>query len=309
MSKLLLINFQVFTKRKGHTLHINRGTSADSTHVKLMYKAVKHLIDGTMDKVFSKDQWNGFVKTPEKKKLDSCQNCGCKFKPKLGAKKHNCKVYADNLQSCPKIMNSEKKLNKRRISKNVSFATPENHNKDKNIEVVNDYVHTKFPGREIKDVVSDGSCLPRALSLILFATQGHWTILARAINKFMIESWKYLLSTGTMIFPMKKIVKGNVKLFTNEKEFLDFLKTDESLYLWREHHDIAIIADLLSDVILTKNNTITGHINIPNSVENKSKIIEYHGESITLMLDTGKDHYNAIVHPGNIERNIDRYQT
>ena len=44
---------------------------------------------------------------------------------------------------------------------------------------------------------------------------------------------------------------------------------------------------------------------MPTSEDNKSNIIEYQGENITLLLDTGKEHYKAIVHPGNIERNID----
>ena len=48
------------------------------------------------------------------------------------------------------------------------------------------------------------------------------------------------------------------------------MKTEESLFLWREHHDLAIIADLLNvpiNVIMTRENMVKGHID-----ENKSEI-------------------------------------
>ena len=51
-------------------------------------------------------------------------------------------------------------------------------------------------------------CLARAISLSVFAAESHWMLIAKAINKFMIMSWCYLLSTKTIIFPMEKVVKG-----------------------------------------------------------------------------------------------------
>ena len=150
-----------------------------------------YLIESTLDKVFSKEQWNGFVKSATgKKKLENCSKCGYKFRSKVGMRKHNCEVYAENLE------NDQGMLVDKRVTsdeKRVTFA-PENKNKDVT-ETIGSYIDRNLPGRKVLDVISDGSCLPRALSLIIFATQGHWWILARAINKFMTERWSYLLST------------------------------------------------------------------------------------------------------------------
>lgn len=238
-----------------------------------------------------------------KKKLENCNKCGCKFKSKVGMKKHNCTVYADNLKMDHEIVTDDKTVNSN--EKKVTFASED---KNQDVETIGSYIDRSLPGRKIMDVVSDGSCLPRALSLIIFAIQGHWWIIARAINKFMIERWNYLLSTKTVVFPMEKIVKGKLTIFNNDDEFLDFLKTEESLFLWREHHDLAIIADLLNvpiNVIMTRENMVKGHIEIPTSDENKSDIVKYEGGSIVLLFDVGKSHYKAIVPPGQNDKNVE----
>ena len=61
------------------------------------------------------------------------------------------------------------------------------------------------------------------------------------------------------------------------------------------HHDLVIIADLLnipSDVIITKENVVTGHVQITPSERNKSDIVKFSGGRMVLMFV--KAHYKAV---------------
>ena len=103
-------------------------------------------------------------------------------------------------------------------------------------------------------------------------------------------------------------------IFKNEKESLKFLKTDEILFLWREHHDLVIIADLLNipiDVIITKENVVTGHVQITPSERNKSDIVKFSGGRMVLMFDSEKNvdirhdllSYTEDLHPAPVCQN------
>lgn len=90
--------------------------------------------------------------------------------------------------------------------------------------------------------------------------------------------------------------RGKTIIFKNEKEFLEFLKTDESLFLWREHHDLVIFADLLNipiDVIITKENVVTGHVQITPSERNKSDIVKIYYRNLSILPTFSTQHQQA----------------
>ena len=77
------------------------------------------------------------------------------------------------------------------------------------------------------------------------------------------------------------------------------------IFLWREHHDLVIIADLLNipiDVIITKENVVTGHVQITPSERNKSDIVKFSGGRMVLMFDSVKAHYKAVCSSDKIEK-------
>ena len=195
------------SKKNGSTLQINKATGAQAYHVKLMFRAMKYLIDGTLDNSFSAAHWDSFItKFAAKDKNGSCEKCGVKFKTKTGSKTHNCSIPFTNDE----------------IGDNLAGKHGE--------EDVSDFIRKNLQGRAIVDVEADGGCLARAISLSVFAAESHWMLIAKAINKFMIMSWCYLMSTKTIVFPMEKVVRGKTKTFDDEKQFHTFLLSDDGLF-------------------------------------------------------------------------------
>ena len=49
-----------------------------------------------------------------------------------------------------------------------------------------------------------------------------------------------------MIFSLLAIVKKREIILNNEEEYLNFLRHDDSLFLWRDNHDLNVLSNLLN---------------------------------------------------------------
>ena len=97
-----------------------------------------------------------------------------------------------------------------------------------------------------------------------------------------------------MIFPFKTVVKGREIVFNNEDEYLDFLRHDDSLFLWRDNHDLNVLSDLLNtkiSVVTVKTAIVTAAYEIIP----RSGSYDKNNQEIVLLF-TG-NHYKAIMHP------------
>ena len=166
---------------------------------------------------------------------------------------------------------------------------------------VYDYVKKELPHGEIKSVLGDGACLPRAISLTCFGTEDHWKIIARALNKKMIELFESM--KDFIIFPLRRKVGGkNEEIeFQNKEEFLKFLSTEESLVMWREGPDLALVAHLLGfrvDVLISKENKLDGGCPMVygEQFEDSGRIV--------VMLSTEEGHYYAVINTNNHNKNV-----
>ena len=75
-------------------------------------------------------------------------------------------------------------------------------------------------------------------SVCLFKDDEHWTLLSKSINKFIRENWP--LIGGLLKFPMILKLGGSGKeiVAQNEAEYLQYLKRDEALFIWRDYWDM-----------------------------------------------------------------------
>ena len=100
------------------------------------------------------------------------------------------------------------------------------------------YLKYHYPGRVVVTVDPDGACMPRAVGVCLFKDDEHWTLLSKSINKFIRENWP--LIGGLLKFPMLLKLGGSGKeiVAQNEAEYLQYLKRDEALFIWRDYWDM-----------------------------------------------------------------------
>ena len=160
--------------------------------------------------------------------------------------------------------------------------------------VIADYVNQNCDGKVIFNVSGDGACMARAISLQLFKSEEHFYVISRAINKNILDHWDIWKVNNAMIFPFKTVAKGREIVFNNEDEYLDFLRHDDSLFLWRDNHDLNVLSDLLNtkiSVVTVKTAIVTAAYEIIP----RSGSYDKNNQEIVLLF-TG-NHYKAIMHP------------
>ena len=167
--------------------------------------------------------------------------------------------------------------------------------------VIADYVKQYWKGKVIVNVGGDGACMVRAISLQLFKSEEHFYVLSRAINKNILEHWDFWRVNNVMIFPFKTIVKGREIVFQNEEEYLSFLRHDDSIFLWRDNHDLNVLSDLLNtkiSIVVVNADVVTAAY----AIEPRSGSYDKNNQEIVLLF-TG-NHYKAIMQPlANLTKN------
>ena len=173
---------------------------------------------------------------------------------------------------------------------------------DQNLQVPNrkilvtDYLRENYPGKIVVNVAADGGCLPRAASVPLFKGDYDWIVISKAINKYIRNNW-FLIKTECFVnFPLDcKVGPTKEVTFQNEVEYLEFLKTDEAIYIWRDHHDLVALCEILQvkiTVIVVKEDYVDGvHDVLPVS----GNMIDEKDDRMVL-LHAG-EHYRAVVPP------------
>ena len=173
---------------------------------------------------------------------------------------------------------------------------------DQNLQVPNPkvradaFLQENYPGRIVVNVPGDGACMPRAACVPLFKNDSDWIAVSRAINKFIRENWYLIKTECQVMFPLELKIKNSCDIaFQNEVEYLEFLKTNDAIYIWRDHHDLIALSELLKVKITVI--SIKGEY-----VETVHEVVPVSGAKVDLADDrivlchTG-DHYRAIVPP------------
>ena len=95
----------------------------------------------------------------------------------------------------------------------------------------------------IYEIKSDGACGPRAAALWLSLDQSLGCNLAMEINSIYRNNWCYWKDKFS--FPFKAAIgRGKDRTFNKAKELLEFLRTDQSAYMWRGQEDFAVICTI-----------------------------------------------------------------
>ena len=159
---------------------------------------------------------------------------------------------------------------------------------------VDEYVEKYYPDRIQVKVKGDGGCLPRAVCVPLFSDDSQWTLLSRAINKFIMLDWTNLKSFH--VFPLTVIVQGMEKTFDTENDFLSFLQEDMSIYMWRGENDIRALAKILkmkiTVIILNENKDVERIHEVPPPYGDQ---INEHDDRIVII--NTSDHYYPLTRP------------
>ena len=161
---------------------------------------------------------------------------------------------------------------------------------------LDDLIRKNYPGRIIVNVKSDGGCMPRAASIPLFKDDTDWMAVSRAINKYIREHW-FLIKTKCFVdFPLNsKVGSSRCITFQNEVEYLEFLKTNEAVYIWRDHHDLVALCELLG----VKITVITAKGEYVDKIHDVLPVsgIKVNENDDKIVLCLSDQHYRAVVHP------------
>ena len=268
------------------TLQVSSKSGAYASHLKTMLQAIKFLMDGTLEKGFTKTMLESFILKRGPKAKEECSDCGYSYKTPLGEAIHKCDLLKAGYPSCPtcnEVLTSQENLKihiekvhaegdapepmelakssqvdvdqmlsdlLNKVTATKALIQPPEPAKEtlpapKNVEItVRKYLGKNFPGSVIKVVKGDGACLVRALSYILWQTEGHYKTIAKAICKYILANLKMLEESNEIYYPLTRKLRGKEITFQNRDEFQSFLKSDESVYAWREGTDLQIISTL-----------------------------------------------------------------
>ena len=159
-----------------------------------------------------------------------------------------------------------------------------------------------LPGSVIKSVSGRGACLLEALSYILWQTTGHYKTIGKAINKYILENYEKLEASNEIFYPLTRICKkisDTELIFRNREEFQSFLKSEDSIYAWREGTDLEILSTLFEiqiNVLVSKNGKLDGGRPIV--------IGETYTKTAVVLHNVEEGHYSAVVAPYNPNKNF-----
>ena len=289
-------------KKSGTTLHCTKVRGCDPVLVKSIFLVVKYLVDGTLDNIFSPEKINSFTLGCDEAK-DTCESCRVVFGTAVGLKDHQCSFLHKNDVVEPMDFNKQISNDARSVVQALVGHVIDNGLLNANGQATHpappraditceEHIKKKLPGGEIRSVKGDGACLSKAISVVCFGSEVHWMIVAKAINKMAIEQFENM--KDFLSFPIKRKVSGRKDEleFQNKEEFVKFLMSDESLLMWREGPDLAVVAHLFRlrvDVLVSKDKKLDGGCPIiyGEEFEDRGRIV--------LLLSTKENHYNAVL--------------
>ena len=103
-------------------------------------------------------------------------------------------------------------------------------------------------GLDIKDYIiykakADGACASNCTAIHVHHDQNLGPYVRRNVNEHIHMLWPFF--KGFYKFPLEQIVGTKKKVFIDEKEFLNFLKCDQtSGWMWMDHIDIQAVANI-----------------------------------------------------------------
>ena len=233
-------------RKSGNILQGTKVKGCDPVLAKRTIFAVKFLIDGLLDNVFGPEKIESFTVGFDEQK-DKCNSCGQVFRTVTGLTEHKCSFLIKDdafepMEFTNQISNDANKVVQALVGHvqdtGLLKGQPTLPAPPRLVLSCADYVRRELPGGEIRSVMADGACLPRAISFICFGTEQHWKILAKAINKKTIELFESLKEY--LSFPLVRKVSGKEgeTEFKNKDEYFKFLMSDDSLFMRREGPDL-----------------------------------------------------------------------
>ena len=164
---------------------------------------------------------------------------------------------------------------------------------------IKQYIFKNFPGAVIKKVKDGGACQLRAVSYVMWQTDGHYKTIGKAISKYILSNYEVLEGANEIYYPLTRKLAGEELTFHNKEEFQRFLRSEESLYAWREGTDLEVISTLFQIqiiVLVSKNGKLDGGKPIVFGEKFKIKAVLLHNE------DEG--HYSAVIATDNPNKNF-----
>ena len=126
---------------------------------------------------------------------------------------------------------------------------------------IKQYIYKNLPGAVTKQVKSDGACMRRAVSYILWQTEGQHRTIGKAVSKYILDNYEKLEASNEIYYPLTRKLGGKDIPFYSKEEFQRFLKSEESLYAWGEGTDLNIMSSLFKvqiNVLVSKNGKLDG---------------------------------------------------
>ena len=176
-----------------------------------------------------------------------------------------------------------------------------------------------FPQRIQLNVKGDGACVPRSISFGLFKDQEHYEIIAKAMNKLNYQFFSQLkkpeeVEPGFFIkpveVPVKVMVKGEEVEMT-EEEWLNFIQTDESIYMYRGVTDMRLLCGLLGiemSVITVRRDIVISFEEVkpfPQTAHSSGSKSGNIDDRVILVLDVDAQHCQVLVNANKGHSNED----
>ena len=96
-------------------------------------------------------------------------------------------------------------------------------------------------------VPGDGCCGPNCGAAFLFHDESLGPKLRRKINLHMANHWSRKYENLTQCspgHPFERTLGKEIVRFTDPKELIEFLRTDEADFIWTDSEDLAVLSDL-----------------------------------------------------------------
>ena len=238
------------------TFQVSRLKGAEPSHLKAMLSAIRYLMDGFLENGFTKAMLDSFIFKMGPKTKDECSDCGYSYKTPMGEILHKCDLIKAGCPRCPycdEVLTSQEnlKIHVDQVHKPepMKISQSSQQSADDVLSLLMDkvvatkalirpsvlekqqtaplppkaeisikqFLYRNLPGAVIKRVKSDGACLTRACSYIMWQTDGHYKTIGKAISKYILENYENLEASNEIYYPLTR----KFALITR-KSFKDF---------------------------------------------------------------------------------------
>ena len=160
-----------------------------------------------------------------------------------------------------------------------------------------DFVTNYYPGRKVVNVEPNGLCGPSAVSVSLFSNPAHSRQISKAINKFICKNWDKIKIQFSVVFPMDIQIGGcgETKIFEDENAYLEFMRNDPPLTIWRDWLDFWALSEILQTkitIVIAKGGKYEASQDIFSPSDDA---IDKNCERVVLLLSG--EHYKSIMDP------------